>query len=113
MYAMHIVSSLGFHTMLFPHNGKIITIDQITNQEPNQLGHIDNILPLVHSSTDLVPIIDVKLGLFQYLSLMGTYQVFPNLNPTTTIVFIIMTNGEEMPNPPSTDISSNSTLNPS
>jgi len=47
MYAMQDVASSIFCTMLFHHNGNIFTIDQLTHHEPNQLGNIDNILPLI------------------------------------------------------------------
>jgi hypothetical protein len=35
MYAMKAVASSVFRTMMFPHNGKIVTIDQLTHYEPN------------------------------------------------------------------------------
>jgi hypothetical protein len=113
MYTMQVVASSVFHTMLFPHNGKIVTIDQLTHHEPNQSGHIDNILPLIHSSTDLVPMIDVRPGIFQDPSLIGTYQGFPHPNPTTVIVCIVTTDGVEIPDPPSIENSSDSTTTPS
>jgi hypothetical protein len=47
MYAMKFMASSVFHTMLFPHNGKIVTIDQLTHYEPNHSGNIDNVLPLI------------------------------------------------------------------
>jgi hypothetical protein len=51
MYAMKAISSSVFSTMMFPHNGKIITIDQLTHYDPNHFSNIDNILPLVHTSS--------------------------------------------------------------
>ena len=33
-YAMSTVPSMVFHKMSFPHNGKIVTIDQLTYHEP-------------------------------------------------------------------------------
>jgi hypothetical protein len=52
MYAMKAVASSVFRTMMFPHNGKIVTIDQLTHYEPNHSTNIDNILPLVCTSSD-------------------------------------------------------------
>jgi hypothetical protein len=46
MHAMKFVASFVFHTMMFPHNGKIVTVDQITHYEPNHSSNIDDILPL-------------------------------------------------------------------
>jgi hypothetical protein len=50
MYAMKAVASSVFRTMMFPHNGKIVTIDQLTHYEPNHSANIGNIIPLVHVS---------------------------------------------------------------
>ena len=30
MYAMRVVESTVFHLMVFPHDGKIVTVDQLT-----------------------------------------------------------------------------------
>jgi hypothetical protein len=38
MYAMKAVASSIFRTIMFPHNGKIVTIDQVTHYEPNPFG---------------------------------------------------------------------------
>jgi hypothetical protein len=104
MYAMQVVASSVFHTMLFPHNGKIVTIDQLTHYEPNQSGHIDNILPLIHSSDDLVPMVDVRPGLFHDPSLLGSYQGYPHPTPNTTNVCVVTSDGVEIPDaPPSRD----------
>jgi hypothetical protein len=105
------VSSSVLHTMLFLHNGKIVTINQLTHYESNQSSHIDNILPLIHSTFDLLPMVDLALGLFQDPSLIGTYQGFPH--PTTTNVCVIMVDGVETLNPPSMKSSSESTSTPS
>jgi hypothetical protein len=52
MYAMKAVACFVFHTMMFPHKGKLITIDQLTHYELNHSSKIDNILPLVCTSLD-------------------------------------------------------------
>jgi hypothetical protein len=48
MYAMKDVASSVFRMMMFPHNRKIITIDQFSHYEPNHSSNIDKILHLVH-----------------------------------------------------------------
>jgi hypothetical protein len=83
MYAMKVVASSVFHTMMFPHNGKIITIDQLTHYEPNHSTNIDNILPLVHVSSNDFPVANIGPGLFQDPSMLDTYQGAPPfLNPS-------------------------------
>jgi hypothetical protein len=59
MYAMKFIVSFMFFTMIFPNNGNIVTIDQLTYYEPNHSSHIDNILPLIWVRFDLFPIIEV------------------------------------------------------
>jgi hypothetical protein len=50
MYALKVFVSSVFQTMLFPHNGKNITIDQVSHYEPNPSSNIDNILPFIHNN---------------------------------------------------------------
>jgi hypothetical protein len=47
MYSMKVVASFVFRTMMFPHNGKIVTIDQVSHYEPNPSANLDNIFPLI------------------------------------------------------------------
>jgi hypothetical protein len=87
--------------MLFPHNGKIVTIDQLTHYEPNQSGHIDNILPLIHSSADLLPMVDVGPGIFHDPSLIGSYQGYTPPTPSADQVCVITSDGRDIPDDPS------------
>jgi hypothetical protein len=59
MYAMKAVASSIFRTIMFPHNGKIVTIDQVTHYEPNPSASLDNILPLIHTNQDVRPFIEM------------------------------------------------------
>jgi hypothetical protein len=79
MYAMKAVSSSMFHTMMFPHNRKIVTIDQLTHYKPNHSANIDNILPLVCASLDSFPVINIGLEIFKDPSVLGTYHGAPPL----------------------------------
>jgi hypothetical protein len=83
MIAMKEVASSMFRMMMFPHNGKIVKIDQITHYEPNHSTNIDNILPLAHTSSDFFSVIDIGLGIFKDPSLLGAYHgASPLLNPS-------------------------------
>jgi hypothetical protein len=100
--------------MLFPHNGKIFIIDQLTHHEPNQSGHIYNIMPLILLSVEFVPMIDVGPGLFQDPSLIGTYQGFPHPNLTIVVMFLVTVDGVEiLDSAPSIENSLESTTTPS
>jgi hypothetical protein len=65
MYVMKAVASSIFRTMMFPHNGKIITIDQVSHYEPNPSANIDNILPLIHSNSEAYPLIEMGPRIFK------------------------------------------------
>jgi hypothetical protein len=81
MYAMKVVASSIFRTIMFPHNGKIVTIDQVTHYEPNPSASLDNILPLIHTNQDVRPFIEMGPGMFKDPSLLGTYHGAPPLLP--------------------------------
>jgi hypothetical protein len=98
MYAMKAVASSVFRTMMFPHNGKIVTIDQLTHYEPNHSANIGNIVPLVHVSPTDFPVTNKGPGLFQDPSMLGTCQDAPPfLNPSfSTQVCIVSSKGTHM-----------------
>jgi hypothetical protein len=96
MYAMKTVASSVFRTMVFPHNGKIITIDQVLHYEPNPSANIDNILPLIHTSHDAYPLIEMGLEIFKDPSLLGTYHGAPPLLHPSNQVCIISSNGTDI-----------------
>jgi hypothetical protein len=98
MYAMKAVSYSMFHTMTFPHNGKIITIDQLTYYKPNHSANIDNILPLVRTSSYDFLVIDMGPGIFKEPSLLGAYHGAPPLlHPSiSTQVCVVSSNGKNI-----------------
>lgn len=100
---MQFFSSFVFHTMLFSHNGKIVTINQLTHYEPNQSGNLNKILKIIRASTDLFPIINVEPSIFQDPSLVGSYQGGPPSLPTTWIdqFYTITSNNVEILHDPS------------
>jgi hypothetical protein len=79
--------------MMFPHNGKIITIDQVSHYEPDPSANIDNILPLIHMSHDAYPLVKMGPGIFKDLSLLGTYHGAPPLLHPSNQVCIVSSNG--------------------
>lgn len=54
MYEMSAVVSSVFRVMMFPHDGKMITIDQLTYYEKKTLTTPDGVLPFIGSSPELV-----------------------------------------------------------
>jgi hypothetical protein len=93
LYAMKVVTSSMFRTMMFPHNGKIVTIDHITHYEPNHSANIDKILPLVYTSSDAYSVIDMGPGIFKDPSLLGAYHGLPPLLHPSAQVCVVSSNG--------------------
>jgi hypothetical protein len=92
MYTMKVVASSVFRMMMFPHNGKIVTIDQITHYEPNHFTNIDNILPLIHTSSDAYSLVDIGTGIFKEPSFLGAYHGAPPLLYPSTQVCVVSSN---------------------
>jgi hypothetical protein len=92
MYAMKAIASSVFQTMMFPHNGKIVTIDQVSHYEPNPSTNIDNILPLIHTSHDAYPLIEIGPRIFKDPSLLGIYHGAPPLLHPSNQVCVVSSN---------------------
>jgi hypothetical protein len=92
-YAMKVVASSVFRTMLFPHNGKIVTIEQVSHYKPNPSTNIDNIIPLIHTSHDAYPLVEMCPRIFKDPSLLGTYHGSPPLLHPSNQVCIVSSNG--------------------
>jgi hypothetical protein len=80
---------------MFPHNGNIVTIDQVSHYEPNPSANLDNILPLIHTNKDAYPLIEMGPGIFKDPSLIGTYHGAPPLLPPNQVC-VISSNGTHM-----------------
>ena len=78
--------------MMFPHNGNIITIDQVSHYEPNPSSNIDNILPFVHTNLDAYPLIEMGPIIFKDSSLIGTYHGEPTLLHPSAQVCVVSSN---------------------
>ena len=47
MYTMRAVVSTVFHLMMFPHEGNIVTVDQLTYHDPQGLTTLANVIPTI------------------------------------------------------------------
>jgi hypothetical protein len=95
MYAMKAIASYVFQMMMFPHNGKIITIDQVSHYEPNPSSNIDNILYFFHTNSDAYPLIDMCPEIFKDPSFLGTHHGEPPLILSSAQACVISSNGTE------------------
>jgi hypothetical protein len=77
---------------MFPHNGNIVTIVQVSHYEPNPSSNLDNIIPLIHTNKDAYPLVEMGPRIFKDPSLLGTYHGAPPLLPPNQVC-IISSNG--------------------
>jgi hypothetical protein len=96
MYAMKAVASFVFRTMMFPHNGKIIIIDQVSHYDPNPSANIDNILPFVHTNPEAYLLIEMGPEIFKDPSLLGTYHGAPSLIHPSNQVCVVSSKGNDI-----------------
>jgi hypothetical protein len=76
---MNVVASSVFHLVQFPHQGKIVTIDQLDYCTPYIHNHTTNNVPFLGDSN--LSYESVGVGLLKYSSLMGA---FPLSSPETS-----------------------------
>jgi len=90
-YAMLVVTSTIFHKMCFPHEGNIITIDQLTYYEPTFVTSPEPIILSMSNSQSSTPLTGVSLGVYKYSSLLGAFPGPPPLisKPNSMGVFML------------------------
>jgi len=93
MYTMKVVAHSVFRIVMFPRNGKIITIKQVSHYEPNHSSNIDNILPLVHTNSGVYPLIEMLPRIFKDPSLLVTNHGVPPLIDTSAHVCVVSSDG--------------------
>ena len=88
-YAMTAIVSSVFQLIKFPHNGKIITIDQLTyfSSDPSSFDNIQ------HVGKTTIPYKDVGVGLIKDFDLLGTFSFPPpNVSPFIATIHMISSN---------------------
>ena len=88
-YAMTAIISSVFQLIKFPHNGKIVTIDQLTyfSSDPASSDNIQ------HVSKTTIPYKDVGVGLIKDFGLLGTISFPPpNISPSIATIHMISSN---------------------
>jgi hypothetical protein len=82
--------------MMFPHNRKFVSIDQIIHYEPNHSANIDNVLSLVCTSSYVYSFIDMGPDIFKDPYLLGAYHGAPPLLHPSTQVCVVSSNGKDI-----------------
>jgi len=82
MYPMKAITLSMFHLMMFPHEGKVVTIDQLTYYEPRSPENLDNVLPNLLGKASVSTYVNIRPDIFKDSSLLGTYASPPPYIPT-------------------------------
>ncbi len=82
-YAMTAIVSTVFRVICFPHNGKIVTVDQLTFHRPESTSATSTI-PMVGNTSDNLESVGARL--FKDSSLLGIFSI-PPPNPEDTTTF--------------------------
>jgi hypothetical protein len=69
-YAMTVLVSSIFHTLCFPHDGKIVMVDQLSFVYASPSAYVEPSIPMVDNSQLEIENIGVRM----YSSLMGTFD---------------------------------------
>lgn len=108
-YAMNVVSSTIFRLLCFPHQGKIVTINQFNYCTPNLHPNVNTTVPLISESASAPQSIGV--GIFKYAFPMWVFHLPPPDIPNITPINMISSNGSYDPRiAPSPISSSNSSI---
>ena len=73
-YAMSAVASTIFCKMCFSHEGKIVTIDQLTYYEPASVTSLDSIISSVLDKKSSTPPTSVSPRVYKDSSLLGSFR---------------------------------------
>ena len=75
-YAMYAIASAVFQVVVFPHEGKLVTVDQLDFTRKGCMESNESIVPLF----DQVKPATESLGVGMYTSLMGTFDLRTPIN---------------------------------
>ena len=69
---MRVMASTMFFLMMFPHDGNIVSMDQVTYHDPHGPMALANIIPTIDTAlniTTTTPLLNVAHELFTYTSM--------------------------------------------
>jgi hypothetical protein len=87
MYAMNVATSSIFHIIMFPHNGKIITIGKITYHPPSASNSPISAISAINNA--LFPPNTIGLRIFKDVLMLDVYHEYsPIPSPESLCVFL-------------------------
>ena len=82
MYGMRVVASIVFRLLMFPHDGKIVTIKKLTYYDPKGMATLKQVLPTINTAIHSVSIPSLSVigsGFFSNAPMKDTYLSLPPL----------------------------------
>ena len=97
-YTMSVVTPTIFQKMCFPHEGNIVTIDQLTYYEPNFVTSPMSIVSLMSNNQSQTPLTGVSPRVYKVSSLLGAFPGHPPLisKPNSMGVFMLQASGASL-----------------
>ena len=77
-YVMSVITSMFFHKMCFPHEWKIVTINQLTYYEPTSVTSLESIISSMFDKQSSTPPTSVSPRVYTYSSLLGGFHGPPH-----------------------------------
>ena len=103
MYAMRAVASTMFCLMMFPHDGNIVTMDQLTYHHPHGPTTTEIVIPTVHISINNITIPSMMVFgpiLFVDTSMMASFPSLPpSLASSETKYLCVISSNNSPPKP--------------
>ena len=113
MYAMWVISSTVFWLLMFPHDGKIMNIDQLMYFDMKGLATPKDSLPTIDTTIDSVSIPSVSIiGLGLFSNAHMAYTFFPFHLPLRQLIYHIFSLSCPLEFWPLYNLSRNLNLNP-
>ena len=80
MYNMKAIASLVFHIRMFPFNGKVVSLDQLSYYNPNASANPENVFPMVNE-INKKPYVEIIPGVYKDFDLQRAYSGPPPIIP--------------------------------
>ena len=101
-YAMSAVPSIVFCKMSFPHNGKIVTIDQLTYHEPKSQTSPETTISSIANKQTVDCLTSVFPSVYKDSSLLGTFLGLPPppiFDPSLSNIFMMQSSRAALKQP--------------
>lgn len=94
---MLVITSVIFHKMCFPHEGNIVTIDQLTYYKPESMISPEFIISSMSNNYSSTPLTDISPDVYKGSSLFGAFPGPPPLILEPNSLSVCMLQASQLP----------------